>query len=92
MNEQFEKLTPAQGRILRTLYDVKTGQTYTSNLQHGLHSSAAALERRGWIWKQDNGLHRPLYGINEAGIPAAKVAWQEIYREQQQGGVIEMEP
>lgn len=76
------KLTRAQGVILRTLWDIHAGQSCTSHLRHGLHSSAASLVRKGWVWKREGalgGLCRPLYGINKAGIPAALEAWKEVY-------------
>jgi hypothetical protein len=76
---KFE-ITKCAGRILRTLYDPKTGQRYKSNLRHGLHSSAQSLVRKGWITKEKHGLYRPVYQITDAGIPFAQKAWEGVER------------
>lgn len=72
------KLTKTQAGILRTLWELETGQGQLSSLRHGLHSSAAKLVERGLIWKKDRWPARPVYGITPAGIPAALEAWREL--------------
>ena len=73
-------ITQAQQSILRTLYDPKTGHTYTSHLRPDLHASADILVNRGWLWRQDNSQgrrSRPTYGLSPEGIAAAQAAWQD---------------
>ena len=81
------KMTKTQAGILRTLWDLETGQGQLSNLRHGLHSSAAKLVERGLIWKKDRWPARPVYGITPAGIPAALEAWREVYPQRAQAEI-----
>ena len=81
------KLTKTQAGILRTLWDLETGQGQLSSLRHGLHSSAAKLVGHGLIWKKDRWPARPVYGITPAGIPAALEAWREVYPERAQAEI-----
>lgn len=67
------QLTAAQRTVLITLLDVATHEGGWIILKNQYHSAAAALIRKGYAEKQDNGFFRPRYKITEAGVKVAQV-------------------
>lgn len=68
----MDRITKAQRTVLLDLLDVAEHEGGWIILKNQYHSAAAALIRKGYAAKQDNGFFRPRYQITEAGKQTAR--------------------